>query len=274
VILAVAWLAGTPSRIAHFRTSIVDDKPGTAVRRGQLAFCRRLIEIAATDVLAVGEGAMQGAWGPQWHADPRCRVIYSGIPVERLQRVEVRAPDAPVIINVGSLQPLKNQVRLIGVLRACLHAIPTVRLSLVGREVRDYGWQVRRAAAEAGVADRVHLIGEVDDPLPLIARSNLMIVPSLWEGLPGAALEACALGIPVLASDLPGTRELARHFPHLSTLPLGETDSAWADAAVRMIQRGPTNASEAEACLARSPFTLARARSAYLAIWSRNRASA
>lgn len=274
VILAVARLAGTPSRIAHFRTSVVDDRSGTLVRRGQLAICRRLLEAVATDVLAVGEGAMQGAWGPRWHDDPRCRVIYSGLPAERLQRVEVRVPDAPVIINVGSLQPLKNQVRLIGVLRACLQTVPTLRLRLVGREVLDYGWQVRRAAAEAGIADRVELIGEVDDPLPLIARSNLMIVPSLWEGLPGAALESCALGIPVLASDLPGARELARHFPHLSTLPLSESDSVWADRALRMIRRGPTRATDAESCLARSPFTLARAREAYLAIWSRNRASA
>ena len=100
-----------------------------------------------------------------------------------------------------------------------------------------------------------------------------MILPSLWEGLPGAALEACALGIPVLAADLPGTRELATHFPHLSLLSLAEDDEAWAAAIVRLIRRARPVV-EARECFDASPFTLARTRETHYEIWSRVRASA
>jgi glycosyltransferase involved in cell wall biosynthesis len=272
VILAIAHVAGTPGRIAHFQTTVRNDKQNTIWRRVQLTTCRRLLQVSATDLLAVGEGAMHGAWSAEWQSDPRCRVVYSGIPPERL-RVRVDMPDAPVITNVASIQPLKNQLRLIRVLGRCLHEIPDLTLRLVGREVGDYGQKIRRAAADAGLANRVELVGEVDDAIPWMARSTLMILPSLWEGLPGAALEACALGIPVLAADLPGTRELARHFSHLSVLSLAEDDETWAAAAVRLIKRARPVA-EAPERFASSPFTLAHTREAHYEVWSRACASA
>ncbi len=273
VILALAGLAGTPGRIAHLHTAVVNDKEDTLRRRAQLATCRRLLQCAATDVLAAGEGIMHGAWGPQWKSDRRCRVVYSGLPAARL-RVQVKTPETPTFTNVASIQPLKNQLRLIAILGRALGDIPDLKLRLVGREIGDYGLKVRRAATEAGLSDRLELVGEVDEPMPWIAESNLLILPSLWEGLPGAALEACALGIPVLAADLPGTRELARHFPNLSVLSLKEDDEVWAAAVVRLSRQGTRANRDAQERFARSPFTLARSREAHYEIWSRVRASA
>ena len=273
VILALARLAGTPGRIANFHTAVVNDKEESIRRRAQLATCRRLIQFAATDLLAVGEAAMHGAWGPQWKSDCRCRVVYSGLPAARLG-VQVKTPETPVLTNVASIQPLKNQLRLIGILGRAVSDVPDLKLRLVGREVGDYGRKVRRAATAAGLSDRLELVGEVDDPMPWIAESNLVILPSLWEGLPGAALEACALGIPVLAADLPGTRELASHFPHLSVLSQQADDGAWAAAVVRLSRSGVRPVRDAQERFERSPFTLARSRDAHYEIWSRFRASA
>jgi glycosyltransferase involved in cell wall biosynthesis len=274
VVLASAWLAGTPCRVAHFRTAIRHDRPPTIARRAQLGVCRHLVQHLATDVLAVGEAAMQGAWTPRWRSDPRCRVVYTAIPDERLNGVRVEPPAAPVMIAVGSIQPLKNQLRLLDVLRHGLPSLPDLKLRLVGREVGDYGQLIRRRAADLDLADRVEFVGEVDDPLPWIATSNLLILPSLWEGLPGAALEACALGIPVLAADLPGTRELAAHFPYVITASLDEDDTHWAAAVTRIIGQGLPSADDARACLARSPFTVSRSRDLHYTVWSRARASA
>ena len=217
---------------------------------------------------------MQGAWCSRWQGDLRCRVVYNGLPAERLRHQRVTTPEAPSVINVASIQALKNQLRLVGILRHGLRDLPDLSLRLVGREVADYGATVRRAAHEAGVADRVHFVGEVEEPMPLIAASSLMILPSLWEGLPSAVLEACAVGIPVLAADLPGTREVAQHFPNVCLMPLAEGDRAWAAAAVRLVRQAPIPAPEVEARFARSPFTVARSREAHYHIWSRVRASA
>ncbi|HSC28242.1 MAG TPA: glycosyltransferase [Vicinamibacterales bacterium] len=274
VVLAIARLARTPVRVAHFRSAIANDRPDAPWRRAQLAACRWLLHRYATDILAVGEGAMAEAWRSDWRTDPRCRVVYSGIPLERLHGAGAACRRAPTIVNVGSVQPLKNQLRLVGVLQRCVREIPDAELLLVGREIGDYGQQIRRAAGAAGLAQQVHLVGEVDEPAAWIAGASLMVIPSLWEGLPGAALEACALGIPVLAADLPGTRELSRHFPQLTTMAPGAGDEAWAAAAVRLIRRGTASRRDAGEAFARSPFTIARSRETHYEIWSRSRATA
>jgi glycosyltransferase involved in cell wall biosynthesis len=273
-ILTAARLAGVPSRVAQLHTAVVNDRRDTRRRRAQLAICRELLHRAATDIVAVGEGAMSAAWSPGWPADPRCRVIPQAVRVDGLTRVARARGRTPTIVNVASIQPLKNQLRLVSMLRRLVTKIPDVQIHLVGKELGDYGQQVRSAAAEAGLRDRVCLVGEVNEPISLIASAHLMIQPSLWEGVPCSVLEACAVGTPVLASDLPGTRELARHFPHLHVLSLQEDDETWAAVAASLIHQDAPDAVEAEQFLARSPFVFDRAREAYYEMWSRSRALA
>jgi hypothetical protein len=95
VILALARGAGVPGRIAHFRTAVADDRDGTPLRRAQLAVCRSLIQAHATDIIAVGEGAMERAWTRDWQGDSRCRVIYNGIPGARIRSARHRSPRPP-----------------------------------------------------------------------------------------------------------------------------------------------------------------------------------
>ena len=277
VILALAWFAGIRGRVAHLHMAIVNDRQDTRARRAQLAICRTLLDRAATDIVAVGEGVMTGAWREGWFADPRCRIIYSGVRSERLPSPAPSRSKRPTIVCVGSIQPLKNQLRLVRVLRRVAARVPDVRLQLIGKEIGDYGDKVRRAAADAGLGDHVEFVGEVDEPLHRVAASHVMILPSLWEGLPCAVLEACAIGTPAVASDLPGTRELARYFPHLQVLSVDEDDEAWALAVSRFLEPGAVIARDragAAECLARSPFRFDRAVAAHLDVWSRSDAAA
>jgi glycosyltransferase involved in cell wall biosynthesis len=268
VILTLARAAGVAGRVAHLHTARANDGEDTLSRRLQLAACRELLHWNATDVVAAGAGAMEAAWGPDWQSDPRCRVIYNTIRSDRLRLAAKPRGVTPTIVNVASIKPLKNQLRLVSVLRRLVTRIADVRLQLIGKEVGDYGREVRRAAAAAGVADRVVLVGEVDEAMPWLASAHLMILPSVWEGLPCAVLEACAVGTPVLASDLPGTREIARHFPHVHLMSLDDDDDAWASAATQLIERGAPDRSDAVARLARSPFVFERACRAHYEVWS------
>ncbi|HEX7138345.1 MAG TPA: glycosyltransferase, partial [Vicinamibacterales bacterium] len=236
VILTLARMAGVRGRIAHLHTALANDRDDTVRRRVQVATCRALLDRNATHIVAVGVGTMRGAWADAWASDRRCRVIYNAIRSDRLSSLPNVRAEEPTIVNVGSIKPLKNQLRLIRILQRVVRTVPNVRLQLIGKEVGDYGQIVRRAAAEAGIADRVQLIGEVDEPLDWIARAHLMILPSLWEGLPCAVLEACAAATPALVADLPGTREIARYFPDLSVMSLQEDDDVWAHAVVRALQ--------------------------------------
>ncbi len=58
------------------------------------------------------------------------------------------------------------------------------------------------------LTERVHLVGWQEDVPGILAASDLLVLPSLWEGMPNVVLEAMALARPVLASDVEGVREV------------------------------------------------------------------
>src|SRR5260370_33256383 len=62
-------------------------------------------------------------------------------------------------------------------------------------------------AKRLGLDDAVRFLGPVDDPLELLRALDIFVMPSLYEGLGVAALEAMACGLPVLASVTGGLRE-------------------------------------------------------------------
>jgi glycosyltransferase involved in cell wall biosynthesis len=59
-----------------------------------------------------------------------------------------------------------------------------------------------------GSAGRVTFMGQRSDVATLLEQMDVFVLPSLWEGLPTVVLECMAAGVPVIASDIPGTREL------------------------------------------------------------------
>jgi glycosyltransferase involved in cell wall biosynthesis len=243
-ILRLAALEGTGTRIAHFR-STGDGQPGTWRRLAQRAIMTRWIDRYATAIVAVGEGVMNLAWRPNWRSDPRCVVVYSGLDLDRFAgapdpvsvRREFGMPeDSRLIIHVGSISSSKNQIRLLRIFAELSRRNPGLRLLLVGRDPDGARRGIVEAVADLNLQEVVTFAGERSDIVRLLKASNLMIFPSLREGLPGAVLEACAAGTPVVASDLPGVREIATTCPSVTCLPLAAPDEEWAAAAERVLK--------------------------------------
>jgi len=66
-------------------------------------------------------------------------------------------------------------------------------------------------AGQGSGGDRlIHWAGLQEDPAPYLAAMDFLCLPSLWEGLPLTLMEAMVMGLPVIASDLPGVRALTR----------------------------------------------------------------
>lgn len=74
--------------------------------------------------------------------------------------------------------------------------------------------------------DNLHFLGALDDPTPVLAAADIYFSSARWEGLPLAVLEAMALGLPVVASDVIGHREVVGDSGGGILYPLGDTARA------------------------------------------------
>ncbi|MDP5103470.1 MAG: glycosyltransferase [Erythrobacter sp.] len=111
---------------------------------------------------------------------------------------------APLLACVGALIERKGQAIAI----AALRAVPDARLILIGKGEDEA--QLRALAVSEGVAERVHFAGSIDhDLMPLIlSAADVMVLPTVAEGLANAWVEALACGTPVVTCDVGGAREL------------------------------------------------------------------
>ena len=244
-VLLIAWMCGVRQRIVHFRNTS-DGQPNTLRRVLQRSLFRILLDYLATDILAVSTGSMTEAWRADWSRDPRCRVVLNGLDVEPYsdtaavrQRTRANlkiAATVPLFIHVGSFQQSKNHRKVIRVFDRIRKTLPDAQLLMVGRGI-DVGSEPRTLVAALGLGNSVHFLGVRQDVPALLAAADVMLFPSLWEGLPGAVLEACAAGVQIIASNLPGVEELRQTFPHIVTLNPADDDDRWAAEATAAIRR-------------------------------------
>lgn len=187
-------------------------------------------------------------------------------PPDPTQRAAARAaldvPDhAFVLLTVGNCAPVKNHPALLEAL-ARLARRDWLYLH-VGCE--ETGEPERALAQRLGIAAQVRFVGLQADVRPFLHAADLFVMPSLREGLGVACLEAVGAGLPALVGDVPGLRELRRHFGSLRTT--GVDAQALAAALAQALQEhGPAQraAVRGDAAIARERFGLERGVAAYV----------
>lgn len=122
-----------------------------------------------------------------------------------LARASLGVPeDAPLALVVGLLNAAKGQDLALAMLAE--PACRTLVLLVAGHGADRAA--LEREAAALGVADRVRFLGWRDDVPRLVRTCDFVLLPSRWEALPYAVLEAFAAGVPVVATPVDGAREL------------------------------------------------------------------
>lgn len=112
--------------------------------------------------------------------------------------------DAQIIVTVGRLTEQKGHADLIRAVAPRL--VQRRHLVIVGEGEKRA--ELEAIIQEQNMSERVHLIGWQPDIPGILAASHLFVLPSLWEGMPNALLEAMASGLPCIATDVEGVREL------------------------------------------------------------------
>lgn len=141
-----------------------------------------------------------------------------GDPVARRRlREELGAPaDAVVVTFVGRLVAEKGLVELATAFAGLARRDPRPVLWLVGDVLdseRDRGAPdaVGRIVSAAGAADRVRFLGRRTDVPAVLQASDVFTLPSHREGMPVSVMEAMACGLPVVVTDIRGSREAVIH---------------------------------------------------------------
>lgn len=149
----------------------------------------------------------------------RTCTIYNGIDIaafaERVESADTRSLSAQfdidddlVFLNVGRYSTQKSQDDLIRAMANVVDVIPNVQLFIVGWGPREQ--EMRRLVRARNLEGHVSITGKVSSVEKYYAAADVFTLSSMWEGLPIALLEAMAAGLPVIATDVSGVREVVQ----------------------------------------------------------------
>jgi glycosyltransferase involved in cell wall biosynthesis len=188
-------------------TRLVFTEHSTANRRRGTRLGRlvdRAVYAEMDEVIAISEGTADALvnWMPD--ISGRIRVVHNGVPL-RHGAVTFRRPnDRPRVVSLGNLRYTKNY----GV---ALEAVALLRDLDFEYDIAGEG--VDRPMLEAkidalGLSHKVRLLGYVNDPYELLHTADVFFMPSIIEGFGLAAVEAMNASLPIVASAVPGLREV------------------------------------------------------------------
>ncbi len=161
-------------------------------------------------------------------------VLYNIIDAKQIY--EMRDADAAAysydVIYVGRLTYQKDPQRLMRVSKLLQQRKPDIQIALVGAgELEE---ETRALCEELGIQNNVHFLGFQNNPIKMVHDSKTMILTSRWEGTPMCALEAMALGTPVVSTPTDGMKDLIENGVNGY---LSDDDEEIVDAILRIVEQ-------------------------------------
>ena len=204
--LMAAKQAGVPVRIAHSHsTSNPNEKAKTLVKN----VLRPFSKVYPTHLAACGDYSARWLFGDQTVDQGKVKIIRNAIELDRFAfdeeartrlRKEIEASDdIRVIGQVGRFSAQKNQLFSLDVLAELVKKNPRVLLVFLG--IGDDMDKVKAKAHDLGLSDHVRFLGMRSDVNEWYSAFDVLLFPSLYEGLPLTAVEAQVSGLPLVVSD-------------------------------------------------------------------------
>lgn len=209
-------------------------------------------------IIAVSDDTARSFQRTVGHVGGQVTVVCNAVDTDRypatIDRDAVRAglgltPHDHVMTMVGTFKRQKGHVHLLDAASSVSGQLADLHLVLVGDG--ELAEDVRVRVAALGLDDRVHLLGTRRDVPELLAASDSFVLPSLWEGLPVALVEAMASRLPVIATDVNGTSQVMVAGVTGWLVPPGDAD-ALARAMVELVSDPVRAAAMADAAAARA----------------------
>jgi glycosyltransferase involved in cell wall biosynthesis len=145
----------------------------------------------------------------------RIEIISNGVDTRRYRSVANRSAtrcmlgfkgDEILYTVVGTLKEQKGHRYLIDAVAPLIVRTPRLHILIVGDgELRGH---LKDQVHAAGIDGNVHFLGNRSDVPAILSASDAFVLPSLWEGLPMALIEAMASGLPVIATQVSGSQQV------------------------------------------------------------------
>jgi len=158
---------------------------------------------------------------------------------QRLARLGI-PPGSRVAIVAGELSPTKNVGQALRAWRLVLRELPGASLLVVGDGSQRR--RLERLTRRLGISASVRFLGFRRDLGDLLGLADVLVTASRREGLPRVVMEAMAAGLPVVATDVRGNRDLVIHGETGMLVPPGD-DGPMAGALVGLLRDGALRAS-------------------------------
>ncbi len=159
--------------------------------------------------------------------DEKFKVIYNGFDLDwiracGMERISM-VKDCKWIATASRLGPPKDFNTLLNAFRIIRDQVKTKLLIIGGG---PYEQKIREEVAELKLNEDVYMVGFQENPFKYIAKSDVFVLSSLSEGLPGSLIEAMALGVPVASTDCPsGPSEIIESGKNGILVPVGDAHS-------------------------------------------------
>jgi len=210
-----AWLAGVPVILHTIHGWPFHSYQAWPVRQFYI-WLERLAARVTTRLIAVSAATRRKGEDNKIGKPSQYQIVFPGTdlnafaPGNKATRQSVRqefglAPNTLLVGMVACLKPQKAPLDFICAANTVLKKIPTARFLLVGdgQEREAVETEIHRL----GIEKQIILAGWRKDIPRLMQAFDLLVLSSLWEGLPCVLAQAMASGVPVVATNVEGTRE-------------------------------------------------------------------
>lgn len=114
------------------------------------------------------------------------------------------------LVFIGSVVERKGLKYLIHALNKINQDDTDIKLHIIGDHTADtvYTSELNNLIKASQLQDKVMFLGHIEEPLDYLSDMHFLVLPSLDEGVPKSVIESICMGIPVIATDVGGTREV------------------------------------------------------------------
>lgn len=230
--LKAAKEAGVPVRIYHSHSAAVGGK--SKLKLAIYRHCQSVIDKYATDCFACSEAAAKWVFSEKALKENKVKIIHNGIDIERFLfnaeirkriRLDLNLENQFTVINTGRLTEQKNQNFILDIVNALKKSGHDIKLLLLGDgPLKDF---YKSKVNQLGLEDTVLFLGVKTNVQDYLFAADCYVMPSLYEGLPVAGIEAECTGLPCFFSK--NITEEVKLSNQAHFLPLNYGTKVWED---------------------------------------------